>query len=100
MGPKVPKKYCFSSFMTERVTEAFQIKSSSFLGFLHQVSQNQFIFKYVVNMDSEVTNPKYEIIWTNSSSDNNFFVCSVYDPTPQPEFGLYHISRKIFHFAK
>merc|ERR1711942_205778 len=48
-------------------------------------------------MDSEVTNPKYEIIWTNSSSDNDFFVCSVYDPTPQPEFGLYHISRKIFH---
>ena len=51
-------------------------------------------------MDSEVTNPKYELIWTNSSSDNQFFVRSVFDLTHQPEFDLLQISRKIFHLAK
>merc|ERR1711942_95871 len=90
----------FVPHVTRVLLEAFQLKSSSFFGFLHQVSQNQFLFKYVVNMDSEVTNPKYELIWTNSSSDNQFLDISVYDLTHHPEFGLFQISRKIFHLAE
>ena len=77
--------------------EAFQLKSSRGI---HHRTWIQFIFKYVVNMDSEVTNPKYELIWTNSSSDNQFLDSSAYDLTHHPEFCIFQISRKLFHLAE
>ena len=57
--------------------ESFHPKSPIFFLFLHQIFQICFLCKYVVYMDEEVTNTKYELIWTNSLSDIQDYVSHV-----------------------
>ena len=57
---------------------SFHVKSRTFWGFVNHVSQNSFIFIYIVHLIKVITNSNFEFIWIERSCDIHIFVKGVF----------------------